>query len=262
MKTNSLFNYVEILSGFILFSFLIISPQVDATSTLTNEGRVGFEVTDEGTTPIDPEAPEQELEIDGPILATKGPLRFDYVPVFSFGNQRISSEDQEYYADAIPLKGGDDFRANYVQVTDHRGSAAGWRVTLKQENEFTSKESKQPLKGAYLSFDNQWTSSPQEELGGPVIFKETIQLTAIGTSYPIATAEKGTGAGTWTISFGSAHEHQKMKNTLIDRNSSEKELGGRTLSKKNSSVRLFVPGNTEKKQEFYSTVLTWTLSEI
>lgn len=259
------FKFKLFFTAVFLFSFSQAESSM-ANSILDGEGTVDFDASDYTTVPIDPENPDEELDIEGPVLSTPGPLRFDYIPTFSFGSQKISDENQEYYADPIKIKNSNEVRANYVQVTDARGNAGGWRVTVRQEDAFRSKtDNKHVLEGAYLSFDNQWAVGTSESYGAPLISKETIKINEFGASYPVAHAKKSQGVGTWAISFGSAHENDQMKQTLVDRPSSEKDLSAtyvNTSGKKNSSVRLFVPGKAEKHQEKYSTVLTWTLSEL
>lgn len=155
-------------------------------------------------------------------------------------------------------------RPNYIQVTDLRGSMAGWNVTVKQETMFENVITHTPLKGAILSFDKQWVNfgSASKDAKKPTVKKDAIKIDEIGASYPIATADKGTGAGTWVINFGSTGKVNHRENSLEPIETSSQENSKAVKGFTNSAIQLFVPGNTKKEPGKYKTVITWTISEL
>ena len=90
----------------------------------------------------------------------------------------------------------------------------------------------------------------------------------IGETQEIANAKKGTGDGTWFISFGaSQHNSAGVANTLEPRRDSNNQVTIDTRYNKplffNSAVQLSVPGRTKKViGKPYKTELTWILSEL
>nr|WP_245249259.1 WxL domain-containing protein [Vagococcus allomyrinae] len=244
----------------------LITTTAEAQGT-TSKGTVTFHSSDSETPPIDPEKPGEVVEPAEPIIKTEGPLRLDLVPKFNFGAQAISKDDQTYFADAQLFKDETPARANYVQVTDNRGTVAGWELTVKQETQFSNSTTKnKELKGAVLSLDKQWANSTMGQQLQPTIMKDAIEINQIGASYPIATAERGKGNGTWAIQFGSSGETEGSESTLKPRlNADGSALTDPLTNKptfKNEAISLFVPGKTIKDPVKYTTVLTWTIAEL
>lgn len=256
-------------TSFVLVAFLAFVPlmRLTADAQTTGKGTVTFQSSDSETPPIDPEKPGEVVEPGGPIVKTEGPLRLDLVPSFKFGPQAISNKDQTYYADAQLFKSDTPARANYVQVTDNRGTIAGWELTVKQETQFSNSTAKNnELKGAVLSLDKQWANSTIGQQFQPTIMKDAIEINQIGASYPIATAERGKGNGTWAIQFGSSGETDGNDNTLTPILNADGSALTDPLTKKpmfkNQAISLFVPGKTLKDPVKYTTVLTWTIAEL
>ncbi|WP_314062817.1 WxL domain-containing protein [uncultured Vagococcus sp.] len=256
-------------TSFVLVAFLAFVPlmRVTAETQTTGKGTVTFHSSDSETPPIDPEKPGEVVEPSGPIVKTEGPLRLDLVPKFTFGPQAISTKDQMYYADAQLFKSDTPARANYAQVTDNRGTVAGWELTVKQETQFSNSAAKNnELKGAVLSLDKQWANSTIGQQFQPTIMKDAIEINQIGASYPIATAERGKGNGTWAIQFGSSGETDGNDNTLTPILNADGSALTDPLTKKpmfkNQAISLFVPGKTLKDPVKYTTVLTWTIAEL
>lgn len=255
-------NYVAVmLLALLAFNMTLAA---EATGDITSKGWVTFESSDGETPPVDPENPKEKVEPDGEIIATEGPLRLDFIPKFTFGPQKISTKDQTYFANAQLFKSETPARANYVQVTDNRSQIAGWDLTVKQERQFST-ETQTELKGAVLSLDHQWANSATAGKR-PTIMKDAIEINQIGASYPIASAESGTGNGTWVIQFGSSGETEGKKKTLTPvinaDGSAVIDPHSRKPLYKNEAVSLFVPGKTLKEPVAYTTVLTWTISEL
>ncbi len=230
--------------------------------TIQGKGTIEYEKHDWETKPLDPEKPENEVELSGEYGKTTGPLRLDVIPTLNFGQVAISSEDKTYHVNAQLFKDETPARGNYVQVTDTRGTLAGWQLAVKQEKQFVSQDDeKAELKGAILSFDKQWANSTFDANYAPKIAKDTIKIDQMGTTYPVATAEVGKGSGTWTIEFGSSEA--TLKEVLnADKTPVTDPISGGKPMYKNQAITLFVPGKTKKEPKKYQTVLTWTISEL
>lgn len=256
---------VSLLS--LLLGASVVSAVEDASST-NGQGAIKYHSSDWPTGPTDPENPGNEVVPGGEIVKTEGPLRLDFIPKLNFGPQVVSKEDQRYYANAQLFKSDTPARANYLQVTDNRGELTGWQLSVRQETQFKNSETKnKELKGAVLSLDKQWANSSFSQDYRPTIVKDAIKIEQMETSYPIAIAEKGKGAGTWTIEFGSSGAVEGVENTLIPLvNADGKALTEGTVGDKpmykNQAISLFVPGKTLKDPVKYSTVLTWTIAEL
>lgn len=263
---------IKLWTSFLLLALALIAvKEVNATEDANNisgSGTIKYNGADWETKPVDPEQPDKEVVPGGEIVKTEGPLRLDFVPKLKFGAQAISKEDQMYYADAQLFKSDTPARGNYVQVTDNRGNLAGWELSVRQEHQFKNDTTKnKELNGAILSFDKQWANSSFDKKYQPTIVKDAIKLDKIGTSYPIAIAEKGKGTGTWTVEFGSSGKVEGIENTLTPIiNADGKPVTDATVGDKamykNQAISLFVPGKTLKDPVKYTTVLTWTISEL
>ncbi|MGO2099729.1 WxL domain-containing protein [Vagococcus salmoninarum] len=260
---------ILLISSLMLFSVLEIKASAtEEASKLPGRGTIQYTGSDWETEPTDPEEPGTEVIPGGEIISTEGPLRLDFVPMLNFGAQVISQEDQMYFANAQLFKSDTPARANYIQVSDTRGTLAGWQLSVRQEHQFKNDNTKnKQLEGAVLSFDKQWANSSFSKEYQPTIVKDAIKMTQIDTTYPIAIAEKGKGAGTWTIEFGSSGSVEGIDNTLTPvLNADGKPLtdatvGGKPMYK-NQAISLFVPGKTLKDPVKYTTILTWTISEL
>lgn len=247
----------------------LLTPVTEAASNdSSSKGSVKYKGNDWTTPPVDPEKPGELVDPGGEIVKTEGPLRLDLIPKLSFGPQAISDKDQTYYVNAQLFKSETTARANYIQVTDNRGSLTGWQLSVRQETQFKNDQAKnKELSGAILSFDKQWANSAADQEYRPTIVKDAIKISEIGASYPIAVAEQGKGSGTWTIEFGSSGEVEGIENTLSPViNADGKPVTDSTVGHKpmykNSAISLYVPGKTEKEPVKYGTILTWTIAAL
>ncbi len=255
------------ICSLLLLPIVMGGSRVDAASDESiSSGTLKYLGSDWETPPIDPEKPKNEVEPGGEIVKTEGLLRLDLVPQFIFGPQAVSTEDQVYYSNAQLFKGDTPARANYIQLSDNRGSLEGWQLTVRQETQFMNEHAQtKELSGAVLSFDKQWGNSTTNQEYQPTIVKDAIKISEIGATYPIAIAGKGKGSGTWTIEFGSSGSVEGIENTLTPViNADGKPVTDPTVEDKpmykNSAVALFVPGQIAKDPVKYSTTLTWTIA--
>lgn len=200
--------------------------------------------TDIVTPPVDPTNPGNPDPVDpvdptdpnGPKPGTPGPLSIDYASSLDFGKQKITSTKQVYKAKAQKFGGRGD-GPNYVQVSDTRGTEAGWSLQVKQDGQFKSTTGK-VLTGAEITFKNAQVNTASAS-PKPSISKNTFSLKPEGNGVAenIMTAKAGEGSGTYVLAFG------------------DDNTGA-------NSIELEVPGATTKYAEKYSTTLTWTLTDV
>ncbi|MDT1958937.1 WxL domain-containing protein [Carnobacterium divergens] len=216
-----------------------------------SNGVVEFIPNDGITPPVDPENPDPTNPVDpidptdpeGPNPGTNGPLSIDYASSLSFGKNKITNKDEIYYANAQELKDG-SFKPNYVQISDNRGTNAGWSLTVKQEGQFQNKETQNKvLTGTVLKLAESTAVSNAEGVTAPTT--SDIILDPSGATSPVMSAQTGNGAGTWVDRFGTVEAM---------------EIDGETIQK-NKAITLEVPGSTPKDAVKYSTKLTWTLTD-
>lgn len=169
------------------------------------------------------------------------PLTIDYVSNLHFGSQKISAKDEIY--DVILDKDGNQAVANNVKVTDIRGTNAGWKLQVQQDDQFkTTDQAAKALTGAQISLDHMTESTDVDnQAPAPTPGNKLVLVPGDGTTpgalVDVAVAPANTGMGTWTTSFG------------------DNQSGAQ-------SVQLSVPGTSEKvKDTQYTAKLTWVLSD-
>lgn len=225
---------------------LSTSTQVfaDDSSDYKSNGLLEFIPNDTPTDPKDPLDPEEPVlpidptDPDGPAPGTNGPLSIDYASSLDFGRQKISSSDQIYYATSQKYQTADGQEKegpNYVQVTDNRGTEAGWTLTVKQSGQFISESGKE-LTGAQITFTNGNVVSNSQS--GKPVGNQTIILNTDGSESKVMEASVGTGAGTFLYDWGT-----------------DAATGA-------NSIKLSVPGSTTKYAEKYTTKLNWNLTDV
>lgn len=208
----------------------------------TSNGVIKFEPSKEETKPVDPTNPEKPIDpIDPtnpdekPNPGTPGPLSIDFASSLDFGIQKISSNDEVYMAAPQKASAEDGTRdvPNYVQVTDNRGSLAGWQLQVQQMEQFKSEDNK--LTGATITFDNSEIVSASESAKAETNGRFTLDSENKSLSN-VMTAKKDTGAGTTLNVFGNTESMTK-------------------------SISLAVPGKTTKYATEYRTVFNWVLTD-
>ncbi|KAF1299126.1 hypothetical protein BAU15_00330 [Enterococcus sp. JM4C] len=212
-----------------------IDPDVDPTNPET----VG------PVTPIDPTDPEGK-----PTPGTAGPLSIDFASSFDFGLNKITNKTMDYYARAQKFSNGTAARANYVQVSDNRGTNAGWQLTVTQQTQLTAttKTANDVLTGAVISLSEAAVNSLATSAAPTP--EAQVKLTP-GEPEKVTTAAKDTGAGTWVTKWGSVEE-------VTEKNAAGEE----SQVAVNKAVKLTIPGATAKDAVKYASVLTWTLSDV
>lgn len=204
-----------------------------------SDAKIEFEQNTDPTNPVDPKDPDEESDPDDKDdkdneEAKKGPLSIDYASSLDFGEQEISSDDKVYDVKPIDI-GDDEERAPFVQVTDKRGSLAGWNVTVTQESQLKTGDGDDDaeLKGAEITMSEGQVNGTQDTEG--VSGNEEFTLTPEESS-DVFDAEEDHGAGTFTNSFGDDDTPEK-------------------------GAQLSVPAGTKIEEDDYSADLTWTLTD-
>ncbi|AQP53390.1 hypothetical protein CBF34_09000 [Vagococcus penaei] len=232
------------------------------------KGQISFTTEDGPVSPVDPENPNTDgrpINPDGsePNSGAGGLLSIDYASSFAFDKQKIDNKLKTYGALGQRFKDSDELRGNYVQVTDRRGTNAGWVLSIVQNEQFTSKD-KAELTGAKLFLGNGYLNSPnmlqegfsEKTMPAHLVSALTVKDEMVqgglelipGQSTVIMTANKGQGMGTWTLAYGQSKD------------------GNIGLAKGNdpmkSSVLLSIPSSANPKETSYESTLTYKLSMV
>lgn len=224
MKKRSVIAFLCVC-GFSLscFSFPILAATV---STVTSEATVTFTPGTEPSSPVDPDDPSKPLDPLGQGTGEAGPLSIYYVPSITFGSQPISGSQQIYNASELKP---------FVQVTDARGTGAGWNVIAKATpfNDGTADS----LKGSTISLKGGYDLSANTSATKPIPSNPVV-LTTDNTEATVLVAAENSGLGTW-----------------IDR-----WYPTETTVTSNDNVTLTVPSGTATAKTHTSTI-TWTLAD-
>ncbi|MGH1830610.1 WxL domain-containing protein [Enterococcus gilvus] len=206
-------------------------------------GVITFTPNTDPTNPVDPTDPTKPVtpvdptDPTGPKPGTNGPLSIDYASSLDFGTQKITSKDEVYKAKAqkyLDKDSNEKTGPNFVQVTDNRGTEAGWTLQVKQNSQFKTEDAKE-LTGAEVTFKNGnvVTASDSAKPTG----KATIVADPTGELQDVMSAKAGQGAGTYLNNWGT-----------------DATTGA-------NSIELSVPGSTTKYAKKYSTTFTWVLTD-
>lgn len=164
--------------------------------------------------------------------AETNPITIDHVSDFQFNNQKITTATMDYYAELDSSSG--TAAPNYIRVTDIRGNQKGWKLDVKQTEQFQTMD-KDTLTGAQLSIKNGVVNSETDMRYAPGTVLTTHTFVP-GTAVTVVTAEERQGMGAWDYQFGS------------------------DAAQGASSVVLNVPGAAVKLAKEYTTVMTWSLT--
>ncbi|EUJ35687.1 WxL domain-containing protein [Brochothrix campestris] len=255
---------MTILSSAIIGGVATVSAD-EAVGSLNSHSAIKFIPNTDPTGPVDPTDPTEPVDPTDPVLpiepGTPGPLSIDFASNFNFGIQKITSTDEDYFAYSQGVNdaaGEASFRPHYVQVTDNRGDAAGWVLTVKQDGEFTATDAdakNKSLAGTTISLTGAEAISAATGTN-----KATVNDLALAPNEEqvAMTAAENAGEGTWLARYGS-------EDSLFNDDKSLEEKDGEfveTSMNKNNQVKLTVPGKVAKSATQYKTDLVWTLSEV
>lgn len=219
-----------------------------ADTTYGSTGTITYTPSTAVTPPVDPQDPTVPVtpvtpnptdpsNPGTPNPGTAGPLSIDFASSFDFGQQEITSVDKVYDAAAQSLSDGST-RTNYVQVTDNRGTLAGWSLNV-EATDFTNggTGAGSTLTGAQITLGDAQIASASSTPAD--VYSASTVLTPNVASATILGATAGNGAGTSLLDFG-----------------------GTDGANKATAVTLSVPGSTTKLAGAYTSNLTWTLSDV
>lgn len=232
--------------------------QVTANDQVTTNGQVTFTpggIDPEGGATEPPTNPDQPGEIitpessPGGATGDGGPLSLDFAPNLDFDIRDISTKDATYFAKV--QKGTNEAGEsvdipNFAQVSDKRGTGAGWNLSVTQKGQLVTGKGKE-LKGAeiFLAHPVIMSSIADQTLSPDITYQGTALFGSEEALTPLMSADEDKGMGQFQIKFG----------TLLD--SDIPELGDAR-----ESVILKVPGSTVKYADTYTTQLEWTLADI
>lgn len=205
------------------FSFPILAATV---STVTSNATVTFTPGTELTGPVDPDDPSKPLDPPGQGTGESGPLSIDYVPNITFGSQAISGSQKVYNASELKP---------FVQVTDIRGTGAGWNVIAKATP--FNDGAADSLKGSTVTFAGGYAISANSSASKPTPSNPVV-LTTDNTEATVVVANENSGLGTW-----------------VDR-----WYPTETTATSNDNVTLTVPSGSATAKTHTSTI-TWTLAD-
>ncbi|KRK46133.1 WxL domain-containing protein [Dellaglioa algida] len=248
MKTTKIITSAIVLTSLGLTAAPAVHAATPNTKTYNETGKVGFVDSVDPTDPVDPTNPVDPIDPTDPVdPGTAGPLSIDYISNLDFGtDHKVSGTTATYYAKPIAAKdkdGKDVKRSNYLQVTDNRGTNAGWKLSVTQNKQFNNGTA--DLDGAALKMTGQvFNSTNMDATTTPTALNSGVITPTIGQDVQVVAAAKGQGMGTWTDSFG----------TYVD--------GNENTDASMKAISLEVPGKTAKAVgTTYSTDLTWTLTD-
>lgn len=211
-----------------------LEPQVEKFSYKKNYTSIS---------PVDPENPDKIMTpAELSVKPNNNPLKILHVSNFHFGKQFMTLNAQTY--NAILEKGknemglADDF-ANSIQISDERDTNTGWRLQVRQEEQFTSVTTKTKLEGAQIILKNLTMSKGVNNSAGlATVSEKELELIPDGrTTIDVATAAVKNGMGTQVVRFG-------------DKGSTAE-----------TSIQLDVPIQRQLVPEKYTTTLTWILND-
>lgn len=161
-----------------------VSWSVLSAAPQTSEATIEFQANTNPTTPVNPDNPGENSGETGTGAA--GPLSIDYVSPISFGTGLNISPTEQVY-NTVTAK-------PYIQITDNRGTGAGWKVTASASS--FKKGEVNTLNGAFITLSSGSPLSVNPALAAPAV-ESSIKLTTDGSSKTVVTAAAGTGMGTW-----------------------------------------------------------------
>lgn len=202
------------------------------SSTANSTNHIVFEAGEEVTNPIDPTNPDNPNPSDpidptdptNPGTGNEGSLTIDYVSNIEFGTQKTASGTMIYHAQN---------EHPFVQVTDKRGTGAGWNLTAKA-TEFKNTDGSKVLKGAELTFKNGVLKTQTENISPSPENKDVTFSNS--DAHVMMNAKESTGRGTWVNVFSG-------------------ELGN------NENVQLKVLPGTADTNVDYKATINWELAD-
>ena len=230
-----------------------------------SKGSVEFTPSTETTAPVDPLNPDPDNPIlpsnpDGstPDSGTAGPLSLDFASSLDFGIQQITSSTVNYNASAQKYtdKDGNNEKSgpDFIQLTDNRGTFAGWTLSVKQDGQFKTAGGTE-LDGAAVTFGSAKHVAANGTADG-VSTTESFTLDPTAGAIPVMSGESATSgtngtSGTHLLRFGDA---SALSTADVNGDGSSR---GTT----DTAIKLNVPGKSAKLATKYATSFNWILAD-
>ncbi|ALS02797.1 cell surface protein [Enterococcus silesiacus] len=213
MRASKIVSTIVLASIFSLNGVVTFAAEDTKPLGAKSKTHISFTASEEPTGPVDPTDPNKPVDPDQPIDPTdpenpgtgnEGALAIDYVSNIVFGEKEIESGDTIYNA----------MNENpFVQVTDKRGTGAGWTLSA-QTNGFKTEAGKQ-LKGAELSFKNGHVKTRTDNVSTAPIGNDVVFSNA--DAKVIMSAKKDAGRGTWLDVFsGEADNNENVQLKVLE----------------------------------------------
>ncbi|WP_036079973.1 WxL domain-containing protein [Listeria cornellensis] len=245
MKSKKWWAILGVVSTFVGGSVSVSAATAGSMDSITDTTFIQDTTTTSPLDPTNPNTPVGPVDPTNPLdphePGTAGPLSINYVSNFHFGSNVITPATTTYYAKLDKVKvtstGNVIDVPNFVQVTDKRGTNAGWKLTVMQNGQFTTQDgTAKELDNAELSLVAGTPKSLTDTSYAPTTSVATLDPVG-GASSDIATAADKKGMGTWSIAFGEGAASE-------------------------TGVSLKVPIDTAKVANVqYKTSLTWNLED-
>lgn len=205
----------KIISGLVCGVTLLGLAGIAQADTVVNEetkqvqSDVNIKVTGDNTDPTNPEDTNPGTDPENPgsggTTGQAGPLSIDQVIVFNFKDMKLSGTTQD-----IPLKLTD---AQNVQVTDSRGTGAGWNLRVKQSELVDNTDASKVLTGAYIRLENGEVKSGKDNIQpekAPVAVDYAANADNKNEFATILNATSGNGLGSWKYFFNQGTDEQDI----------------------------------------------------
>ncbi|MGF9853135.1 WxL domain-containing protein [Bacillus paramobilis] len=209
MKTMKLAAIATLLSSSALA--LGTTAHADTASKATSENHIIFKASTKPTDPLDPIDPDNPNPPVDPAdpgnggTGNEGPLTINYTSNIEFGEQEITSGTQVYNAKN---------ENPYVQVSDNRGTGAGWKLSATA-SKFTSADSSKVLKGAELSFKDGEVKTKGNNVSKKAVHHDVIFNNT--DAKVLMDADVDGGRGTWIDVFsGEAGNNDKIQLKVLE----------------------------------------------
>ncbi|MED3687100.1 WxL domain-containing protein [Bacillus thuringiensis] len=177
------------------------AAHADTASKATSENRIIFKANTNPTPPVNTDPTDPGNGGTG----NEGPLSIDYVSNIEFGEHEITSGTQIYNIQN---------ENPYVQVSDNRGTGAGWKLSASA-SKFTNTDGSKILKGAELSFKNGEVKTKENNVSEKAVHHD---VTFNNTDAKVLMdADVDAGRGTWLDVFsGEAGNNDKIQLKVLE----------------------------------------------
>lgn len=235
MKTKKLLTLLGV--GAIALSMMPQAVKAEVVGSGETTATVTFEANTGVPSLINPDKPEEPTSVeDEQKTNLNGPLSLDYVPSISFGKNVIDAKQKMYSAEIGEF-------SPFVQVTDNRGTGAGWQLSASFSG-FNSVEQEgkevKTLPGTEIIFSNGEVVTNGSSIHEPTSGNDEegkIKLTE--EDAVVMDAGQDEGMGSWAMVW-------KPKDT------------GASV---NENIQLKVPGGVALAEDYKATII-WELSTV